>query len=44
MCVGSEVGLVLTHTGSHVELLACGLAAPTVPWDSIPPWMSIPHG
>lgn len=37
MCVGSEVGLVLTHAGSHMALLAHGLAELTVPQASIPP-------
>jgi len=36
MCVGSEVGLVLTHAGSHVALLACGLAEPMVPGRASP--------
>lgn len=36
MCVGSEVGLVLTHARSHVALLARRLAALTVPQVSIP--------
>lgn len=35
--MGSEVGLVLTHAGSHVALLAHGLAALMVPLVSIPP-------
>lgn len=41
--MGSEVGLVLTHAGSHVALLARWLAAPTVPRVSIlpPQWASI---